>query len=242
MPFRKLPVTDSELNSAMLNLIFAYDARVTNQPDVTKRVQAFSPETYDRLILLRDQFKKEVMERISASVGKTGLTMLKRQAQVKLKKHVDHFFMVMNLAIDRGVLQPTVRAYYGLDVNSRRIPLFSSHNLLSMWARNIISGETQRIAQGGVPMQCPSLAEVQAAYEDYKAIHGALSSEKSNFYDQQGDVQRLRKAVKAAIRDAWDEIEFYFRKESPSSLRNYARRWGITYGTRKGEKPEESNE
>ncbi len=167
------------------------------------------------------------------------MTMLKRQAQVKLKKHIDHFFMVMNLAIDRQVMQPTVRAYYGLDVNSRRIPIIYSHNDLSRWARNIFDGETQRIAHGRVPLQCPSLAEVQAAYEDYKTKHGAQSTEKSNFYEQQGDVQHLRKAVKAVIRD---EIEFYFRKESPSSRRNYARRWGITYGTRKGEKPEERNE
>lgn len=242
MPFRKLPVTDDELTSAMRQLIFAYDVFVTNQPDPAKRVQAFSVETYDRLKALQGQFEKEIGERSGALAHQAGSTLVKNQAQTNLRKHVDHFFMVMNLAIDRGVLHPSVRAAFGLDVNRKKIPLCNSHSHLSYWASNIVSGETHRIAAGGIPIQFPSLAEVKAAFDDFETKHRAHSALKTNYDLQQEDVEHLRKAVKKVIRDAWNEIEFHFRTDKHSSLRNKARLWGITYGTRKGEKPEEGSE
>jgi hypothetical protein len=242
MPFRKLPITDSELQNTLRNLIFAYDVRVTHQPDETRRVCAFSPETFASLIELQLLFNKEINERKGALAFQTGQTRLKRAALKKLKKYVDHFFIVLNLAIDRGLFDPTIRAYYGLNVYQRHIPVIFSHNKVSGWALNIISGETSRITEGGLPMQFPSLTDVQAAYDDYSAKQQSQSTLKSNYDTQQEDVEHLRKRVKSVIRDAWDQIEFYFRKEVPSSLRHKARGWGVDYGYRKGEKPEEGEE
>ncbi len=242
MPFRKLPVTDNELLRTMINLILAYDRNVTNQPDPLKQVRAFTAETYDWLKELQPSFEKEYYERSGALAGQAGSTMMKNQAQRKLKKCVDHFFMVLNLAIDREVYDPSIRAIYSIDVNRKSIPIVYSHTDLSYWALKIISGETHRIANGGRPMSNPSLADVLAAFDDFEAKHREQMKLKSNYDLQQEDVEHLRRQVKETVRDAWDQVEFYFRKDKLSSLRRKARNWGIEYGTRKGEKPEESNE
>jgi hypothetical protein len=242
MPFRKLPVTDDELLRTMINLIRAYDRNVTNQPDPLKQVRAFTAETYDRLKELQPSFEKEYTERSGALASQSGSTMLKNQAQRKLKKCVDHFFMVLNLAIDREVYNPAIRAMYGIDVNRKNIPIVYSHSDLSYWAENIISGETRRITNGGLPMTNPSLADVQVAFDDFESRHRELMKLKNNYDLQQEDVEHMRRQVKETVRDAWDQVEFYFRKDKPSSLRRKARNWGVEYGTRKGEKPEESTE
>jgi hypothetical protein len=243
MPFRKLPISDSDMTVAMQKLINAYDLRVTNQPDPLKRVQAFSAETYDLLTGLLSVFEKEIRERTSALVEKTSANRPKVIAKNKLKKVVDHFIMVLNLAIDREVYTPHIRALYGLDMNQKNRPLIYSHNDITMFALKIIGGETIRIAQGGLPMQNPSLADVQAAYDEYISLWKTDSSRKSNFYLQREDVKHLRKQVRAAIREAWDEIEFFFRKNALPSLRSKARNWGVEYGIRKGkEKPGDREE
>jgi hypothetical protein len=242
MPFRKLPVTDNAMLRAMLNLITAYDVYVTNEPDIAKRIQAFSAETYARLLELKPLFEKEMVERSGALSVQSEATQVKNHAMRKLKKCVDHFFIVMNLAIDRQVLDPSIRAMYGLDLNQKSIPLIYSREDTSYWAQKIITAETRRIADGGLPVQFPSLAEVQAAYNDFDVKLNAHLIWKNNYDLQQEDVEHLRKGVKTVIREGWDEVEFYFRKNKLSSLRRKARLWGVEYGTRKGEKPEENNE
>jgi hypothetical protein len=238
MPFRKLPLTDVQLQLAMSKLISAYDLRVTNQPDETKREYAFSPETYAELKDIQLLFNKEIDERTDALSVRSTSVLLRKQVMKKLKKCVDHFFIVLNLAIDREVLKSTVRPLYGLDVNQKDIPVIYSHNDLVNWANKIIHGETYRIAAGEIPVQFPSLADVQAAYDDYIAKHQNLSTVAINLITQQTDVKRLRKRIKAAIRDAWDQIEFYYRRNTPSGKRQYARGWGIEYSRKKGEQPE----
>ncbi len=239
MPYRKLPASDPDMLNAMRKLLNAYDLNVTQQPDESKRIYAITPETHSQLAALEPVFAGESEERSNALALQSGSTMQKNIALKRLKKVTEHFLMVMNLAIDRGVYHQSIRALYGLDINSKSIPHKYGHNDIEFWARNVVGGETERIAGGGVPMQNPSLADVQTALDEYMLIRETQLKLKNDYDLQQEDVEHMRKQVRTVIKDCWDEIEFYYRRDKPPSLRRKARRWGVEYQNRPNEKPEE---
>jgi len=104
----------------------------------------------------------------------------------------------------------------------------------------LIKGEAKRIAAGGMPMTNPDIAEVQTAYNAFIVEHNKQSTAKDKYDSEQEDVEDMRPETDEFIlHDLWDEIEFTFRKEEPSSLRRKAREWGVVYVSRPEEEPEE---
>jgi hypothetical protein len=89
-----------------------------------------------------------------------------------------------------------------------------------------------------VPMQNPSLADVQAAYADYTAKQAEQLRRKSDYDLSQEAVNALRPEVDKFIKKLWNTIEFYFQDDEASSLRRKARAWGVVYKTRPDEEPE----
>ena len=99
----------------------------------------------------------------------------------------------------------------------------------------LISGETHRIAGGGAPMLDPALAEVQAALNAYTTKHNEQLRKKAAYDAAQEEVEAMRPAVDKMIKKLWNQIEFYFSEDTPSSLRRKARAWGVVYATRPDE-------
>jgi hypothetical protein len=110
------------------------------------------------------------------------------------------------------------------------------------WAQRIISAETRRIADGGLPMLNPSLAEIQRAFDTYDPLRDEQMRKKTKYDLEQEDVAKMREEIDELIKDGWDQVEFYFRKDDPASLRRKARGWGLEYATRPGEEPEPESE
>ena len=61
------------------------------------------------------------------------------------------------------------------------------------------------------------------------------STKKDALNAEQEDVAALRPTVDLLVRDIWDEVEFTFRHDAPSSLRAKAREYGVVYASRPGE-------
>jgi|GEM_PF-687156 hypothetical protein len=238
MPYRNLPDSDERRVKALGLAERAYDVYVTRQPEESKRIKAISDASFAELVPLKSDFVKEVQERGYSLTGQTQATVEKDATLKAMQMTNSHFFIVMNLAIARGKYLPTIRPIYGLDTGQESVPDMIREADASGWAQKIIAGETHRISLGGVPMQNPELADVQAALTAYFTKRDIQLVKKSDYDSEQEDVENMRAEVDALIKDLWDQVEFYFRKDEPASLRRKARAWGVEYATRPGEEPE----
>jgi hypothetical protein len=242
MPFRKLPNTDEARVRAITLLLKAFKIFVTGITEEAEKIRAITDLFHTALKTLGERFIAEVEGRGYALTAQSTATQGKEAALSVLRKVCSHFIIVLNLAIDRGKLPVGIRSSFGLDINQEGLPNLDKEADVYDLAVRIIAGETHRIAEGGVPLAWPSLADVQAALDAYEPIREEQIRKKTNFDIEQEDVSKMRAEVDEAIKDGWDQVEFYFRKDEPSSLRRKARAWGVEYATRPGEPPEPVSE
>jgi len=111
-----------------------------------------------------------------------------------------------------------------------------------LWGKNIITGDAERKGAGGENMENPNPQEVETVYNDYLVKSNLQSQAKDDYDKAQEAVATLRPQADALIKDLWDEIEYKFRKDEPSSLRRKAREYGVVYLTRPEEEEEEGEQ
>jgi hypothetical protein len=223
-------------------MLKAYKVFVVDVTEAPLKVRAVSEDYHTELKTKGELFIAEVESRDFALSDQTTATTEKENALNFLRKVNTHFFIVLNLDIDRGIYPPGIRSSYGLDVNSDKVPPMGREVEVYDWAQRIISTETHRIANGGLPMQNPSLADVQRAFDTYDPLRDDQLRKKSKYDLEQEDVAEMREEIDEIIKDGWDQVEFYFRKDEPASLRRKARAWGLEYVSRPGEEPEPESE
>ncbi|AHW62027.1 hypothetical protein FH5T_13580 [Draconibacterium orientale] len=206
---------------------------------------AISTETQTRLTTLYPAFRQEIAERQEQFAKQAEASEVENAQQVVLHRCVSHFFQVFNLAVERGVFSASDRLYYGLNANQSELPKLSTEQDLTTWALNLIMGEQKRTQQTDpeaadpVPMSNPSAAEVQTELMRYNELSSAQSAEKQAFDAENKDVLDMLPEIDELIRDIYDEVEFYYRKETPPNRRKLAREWGVSYVSRPGEEPDD---
>lgn len=238
MPYRDLPDSDDSRNIAMQQGIGAYKVYVTDQPDETKKIKAITPELHTQLVPIADEFSRKLEDRGHALAGQNRATIEKDEALKVVLTVNQHFIMVLNFDIIRGKFHPSIRADYGLDATQETLPQMTREAEIIDWIKKLINGETHRIANGGAPMLDPALAELQAALTAYTAKHDEQLRKKTVYDTAQEAVEAMRPEVDKMIKKLWNQIEFYFSEDEPSSLRRKARGWGVVYATRPDEEPE----
>lgn len=147
-----------------------------------------------------------------------------------------HFIQVLNLAIERGVLAASVRAFYELPVGHAEVPAMTTVAEALQWAAKLNVGEVARLAAGGAALSWPTIAQVNAAAALLQTNEDLQSAAKDAYDLGQETVAGLRPNVDVVIKDLWDTIEYNLRADEPSSLRRKAREWGVVYD---GEEEEE---
>lgn len=242
MPYKRTPQTDAARVRAIKLMLKAYKVFVVDITEEPMKVRAVTDAYNTELKTIGAQFITEVEQRDFALSDQSTATTEKDAALNVLRKVCTHFIIVMNLGIDRGVYLPAIRSEFGLDINHDSVPPMGREAEVYDWAQRIISAETRRIADGGLPMQNPSLADVQHAFDIYDPLRDEQLRKKSQFDLEQEDVAEMREKIDELLKDGWDQVEFYFRKDEPSSLRRKARSWGVEYATRPGEEPEPESE
>ncbi len=231
MPFRQLPSSDE----ARLQALQAAFEKVAATP---ADQLAISLATKTRLETQYPLFRTELEERGTALAGQTMATQAQEAQAWRLRTWTSHFFQVLNMAIERGMVPAAARAFYQLDVSQTALPRLSAEADLILWAGRAVSGEATRVAAGGSPILSPPIAEVSAELAQYQTLRSVQSAKKDAYIGEAADVEALRPTEDDLIRDIWDEVEFHFRHDSPSSLRSKAREYGVYYATRPGEAPD----
>ena len=258
--YRRLPNTDVDRTTA-------FDIPFDKFTDTPVPLRALTQAEFDAMVAVRTPWKAATDAEAVALNAQLSATNRADELAEELDKLISHFIQVFNLAVDRNYFPVAARAFYKLDANSDKTPIINSHADRLTWAQNIITGEAARAAAEGPgtpatldsglrldegihmdsnvggykPMALPSADEVAAALALYKPAHKAASDAKDAYDRAQEAVKNLRPAADAQIRDQWDAIEYFFRKEEPASLRRKAREWGVVYVSRPGEPEDPEN-
>jgi len=236
MPYLSFPKTDKARSEALEYLVgkcYGEDGNPTPQA-----LAIFSTRILDGLKPTTLSFKTEVGQRGSALVEQSLLTQDKVAALDVARMYVSHFIRVFNLGVAREVYPASARAFYGLDISQEDLPPLVAEADVIHWGDNIETGDAARIAAGGAPMSNPTAAEVKTKISLLKELRIQQSEKKENYDKEQEDVETMRPTVDELIRDAWDEVQFHFRKSTDPSRRRKCAEWGVVYVSRPGEEVE----
>lgn len=155
----------------------------------------------------------------------------------KTKLYISHFIQVLNFAILRGELKPKVRTFYGIAQEQTTVPPLNTDEHLLDWGQKIIDGEHKRIATGGNPIYCPSIALVKVNYNLFKEISSFQKALKDKAKHYEKELADIRNEANALIRKIWEHVEKEFShiKNTEKKI-ELCKEYGIVYAYRKGEK------
>ena len=233
MSYRRLPLSTPQREIAL--------RQINDRKAVTPPANLpFKTSTMEQFDLLYPVFKEKVL-----NIGKTlsaqgGITTKVVKAKRAAQLHQLDFLDALQNAIRRGVFHESVRALYALPVEKRWRPKIQTEADVLEWGENIHDGETKRIALGGAPITFPSLAEVDAATNDFKTKNNQQSNDKYAFDTAQEELADISKKANQLIRRCWNEIETAFDDGDKPSMRRKARDWGVVYiETKKDKEPQD---
>ncbi len=228
MPYRRLPNTDTARLKAL-------KAALKMGSEIPPHKLAFSPKILPRLEKLLPQFESGLKQQKLFLSSPEEKVKDYNEIVRKARLYISHFIRVMNMAIYRGELPATTRAFYGLPVDTACVPSLNTENELISWGKRIIDGETYRIKKGGCPITNPTIAVVKVRYEKFleALASNRISDRKVSVLASKN--RQLRKEADEIILSIWNDVENYFSSLSGDIKRKKCSDYGIVYYFRKGE-------
>jgi len=228
MPYRRLPNTDS---SRLKAIQIAYKkGKETNPMDL-----AFKQGTFQRVQSFMPKWDKVMTEhKTTYDIQiKNNKEYLKKYKKAKL--YISHFIQVVNMAIVRGELQPSVKSFYGLEEDFTKLPSLNTETEIIDWGKKIIDGETSRKMQGLTPITNPTIALVKVHYDSFIEAFKFQKMLQKNHARALGSLAELRAEIDDIILNVWNEVEDHFSELPEDIKRDKAQDYGVVYVYRKNE-------
>ena len=228
MPYRRLPNTDSARIKAM-KIAFS------KGKDLPPFKLAFSQATFTKIQSLLPSYEHALSENKTAYNLQIEKNKDYHKQARKAKLYVSHFIQVINLAIIRGDLPVTTRAFFGMDEDERKLPSLQTDEELLEWGHKLIEGEKERRNTNLTPITNPTIAVVKVFFDRFLEVYNFQNTLKKRCQRAQSDINDKRAAVDQVIQQLWNEVEDTF-KDLPEELRREkASEYGIVYVFRKNE-------
>ena len=190
-----------------------------------------SAATKARLLSILGLFAPAELVLADATSTSTLATSVKNKAQNLSRMWSSHYYQALNNAIERGVYPPEVRNYFSIPVSSAIVPDMDSEERAKLWGERVKSGETLMIAAGHPPVGFPTEADVTLKVVDFVAKLTAQNVAMTATNTAQEALENLNEETDKVIKKVWDEVETFYNEETPESMRNSARQWGVKYAT-----------
>ena len=231
MPYRRLPNTDAARIKALKTAI--------NKSSETD----FNDVVVSMKTLYKAKSAVGKFERMYKTYQQTFDTQIKAnksfQKQIKnARMYISHFVQVLYLAIIRNEIKSDNLTLYGLENSEMLLPDISTNEMLLEWGQKIISGEEQRISEGGVPIYNPTIAKVKVMYSIFKDGYNTQQVHQKATNRTQGEVVSFRAEVDEIILNLWNQVEEANIDLPPKQKIDENKEYGIIYYYRKGEKVE----
>ncbi len=228
MPYRRLPNTDSARFKA-INIAF------NKGKDLPPFKLAFSQATFTKIQSLLPSYEHSLSENKTAYNLQIEKNKDYHRHARKARLYVSHFMQVINLAIIRGDLPVTTRAFFGMDEDEKKLPSLQTDEELLEWGHKLIEGEKERRNANLTPITNPTIAVVKVFFDRFLEVYNFQNSLKKRCQRAQSDINEKRTLVDQVIQQLWNEVEETF-KDLPEELRREkASEYGIIYVFRKNE-------
>ena len=232
MPYRRLPNTDNARIRALENALKKGEEfppfKLAFKQSSLQKAKYFLPEFKQAIIRQKEALRNQVQK------SQKYTDYLK-----KARIYVSHFIQVLNMAVSRGEFPEKEKSYYGLDIESRKVPPLQTEHDIIEWGKKIIEGEKERLMNGGNPVTNPTIAVEKENYEQFMDAHHKQKSLQEINAAAHEKIVELRKEADEIILNIWNEVEDSF-KELPQDLkRKKAEEYGLVYVFRKNEKNKE---
>ncbi|MCQ2252904.1 MAG: hypothetical protein MJZ61_05585 [Bacteroidales bacterium] len=229
MPYRRLPNTDAARARALgraVELAKKYDPQMLAFKQSTLvKIQAFLPNFEQARMMQKEAKDRQVTNSKEFT-----------ESYKKAKLYISHFLQVLNLAIIRGELKPSVRKYYGLNERNGRLPELTTEKDVVEWGQKVIKGENERVIKTGNPILSPKIAVVKVYYDEFVEKLNFQKMLQSISLRANEKISSLRPECDALVAELWNEVEAYYANDTMERRRQQATRYGVTYVYRPHEK------
>ncbi len=202
-----------------------------NQIASTPVDNIFSTATTTRINATKPDFEGK-MDTVRVAEEALGtLSSQKEETFGQLQMVCSHFIQVFNFAVDRGVFTKDDRLYYGLDKETGKLPPMITEDDLKEVAHNLITGEAERILDGGAPMTNPAIADVSLLATSFNTLVTNHQTAALVLIDAQSRVNSLAVEADKVIKKIYDEAETIYNELDAPAQREACRQWGVIYTT-----------
>ena len=228
MPYRRLPNTDQARLRALRAAITetdrqSYGNQVVNFKSINEARNFFTV------------FEKQMVNYHQMLDNQVSANKQYQQIVNNARMFISHFIQVLNLAVIRGDLKKEQKEHYQLDLNTHNVPDLSTEAAIMNWGRNIIEGENERIRNGGFPIYNPTIGKVKVHFEVFKEYKMTQKLHQSTTNRNLEELAKLRKQGDEIILDIWNQVEDFYKNETPYNKFIKCQKYGLIYYYRKNE-------
>ncbi|MEX0986963.1 MAG: hypothetical protein WD052_05745 [Bacteroidales bacterium] len=228
MPYRRLPNTDNARIKAMRK---AFEKGT----DLPPFKLAFSQAMFHKVKSILPAFEHSISEHRTAM----NLHAEKnKDYQVKMKKaklYLSHFIQVVSMAITRGDQPASIRKYYSLPEDERKLPGLNTEEEIISCGTQLIEGERNRKISGFSPVTNPTIAIVQVHFDKFLEAYNNQKGLKRRANLAHANLEDLRETIDGIIQQTWNEVEETFKDLPEEIRREKAADYGVVYVFRKNE-------
>lgn len=228
MPYRRLPKTDNA-RLVTLRKTVAMEQWYIDQLPVSTRLLTQAKTYLPVFDTLVQQYNMTYESRVDSNKK---YQVIIRNARM----YISHFIQVLNMAVMRGEMKKEIKEYYQLIPEDYTIPDLSTEDGIVEWGRNIIEGEQQRIAAGGLPLSFPTIAKVKVYYDIFVDSYQSQQMHRQSTSRNHSRVFQMRDQIDELILQIWDAVEQYYADLLPYARYTACKKAGVIYYYRTGER------
>ena len=213
-------------NSSRKQTLNKAQNKVTNSP-VGGNI--LSPATTTRLADVTISYNNAAAAIITAIRAQRNAIKLAKPQRILLKDFCNSYVKSLDNGIKQGIFPVADRTFFGLDVDNIRLPKLTTDEELIDFSDLVISGDAERVEEGGVAMSLPTIAEFVAIQSVANPIIVAISNAKTTLTDKKVYLNSLNYDTDDCIVHVWNDVETNFSKYAPPAKRAACRPWSVRY-------------
>ncbi len=229
MPYRRLPNTDQARLRALRTAI-----RQGGQQTYNEQVISFASVREAENFL--NVFEKQSILYNQTFENQVNANKKYQQVLNNVRMYISHFIQVFNLSVIRGEIKKEQKLLYHLDPDTHNVPDLSTETAILEWGQNIITGENERIRHGGMPIYNPTIAKVHVHYEMFKEYKSGQRLSQATTNRNWEELVNLREKGDKIILDIWNQVEGFYKNETPYKKLMKCKQYGLVYYYRRNEK------
>ena len=149
--------------------------------------------------------------------------------------YISNFIQVLFMTVIRNEIRAESLPLYGFSENDPALPDLSTEEAVLKWGEQLMSGESERICLGGIPLYNPAIAKVKVHYELFKETMYSLAVYDKNLARLQDKMKDLRLKADEFILDIWTKVEERYSGNAPAEQNLRYKTYKIQSLYKKGE-------